>query len=70
MSPTELMIMAAQKLMKGGSIDKWIIDQSITFLHRLVLECKIDNEVSPSDKLKTITEHILKDFQSLWHILN
>lgn len=64
------MMMATQKLMKEGSTDKGIIDQSITVLHRLVLECKIDNEASPSDKLKTITEHISKYFQSLQHISN
>lgn len=64
------MMMAAQKLMKEGSTDKGIIDQLITILHRLVPECKIKIEASPSRKLKIITEHISKDFQSLQQISN
>lgn len=62
------MMMEAQKLMKEGSTDKGIIDQSITVLHRLVPKCKIDNEASPSEKLKIITKYISKDFQSLHQI--
>lgn len=55
MNPTELMMMVAQKLMKEGFADKGIIDQSITFLHRLIPECMIENEASPSGKLKALT---------------
>lgn len=39
MSPTKLMMMATQKLIKEGSTDKGIIDHSITVLHRLILDC-------------------------------
>lgn len=62
MSFSELMMMVAHKMLKEGSMDKGVIDQSITVLYRLVPECKFDKEASPSGKLKTITEHISKDF--------
>ncbi|XP_059072498.1 uncharacterized protein LOC131873613 [Cryptomeria japonica] len=70
MSSTELVMIVAQKMMKEGSVDKGVIDQSIPILHRLVPECKFDKGASPSGKLKTITERISKDFQSLHQISN
>lgn len=64
------MMMVAKKMMKEGSMDKGVIDLSITILHRLVPECKFDNEASPSGKLKIITKHISKDFQYLQQLSN
>lgn len=56
------------KLMKEGSIDKGIIDQSIIVLHRLIPDCMIKNEASPSSNLKALTKYISKNFQSLQQI--
>lgn len=54
-SPTELMMMATQKPLKEGSADKGIIDKSIIVLHKLIPDCQIENEASPSIKLKALT---------------
>lgn len=70
MSSIELMMMVAHKMMKEGSMDKRVIDQSIPILHRLAPEFKFDKGSSPSDNLKVITEHISKHFQSLQQISN
>lgn len=55
MSPIELMMMTAQKLMKEETIDKGVINHSLTLLHRFVPDCKIENEASPFSNLKVIT---------------
>lgn len=55
LSPTELMMMATHKLLKEGTIDKGLIDQSVSVLHRIMLDYQIDDGASPSGKLKALT---------------
>lgn len=65
MSSTKLMMIAAHKMIKEGTKEKQIIDHSIPILLQLVLECQINKGASPSNKLKMLTKHISKEFQSL-----
>lgn len=66
MSPTKLMMMVAQKLMKEGSTNKRIIDQSITVLHRLVPECKMIDKRAHLVSLR----QLLSTFQRIFNPCN
>lgn len=63
-------MMATQKLLKEGVVDKGLIDQSVSVFHRLLPDCQIEDGASPSSKLKTLTEHISNNFQSLRQIVD
>lgn len=64
------MIMATQKLLKESTVEKGLIDQSVSVLHRIMPDFQIEDEVCPSSKLKGLTTHISNNYQSLRQIVD
>lgn len=57
------MFVATQKLRKEGNEDKKFIEQAIRVLQQFVPRYT-SPVASPSGKLKSLTEHIAKEFQN------
>ncbi|XP_059077915.1 uncharacterized protein LOC131876511 [Cryptomeria japonica] len=66
---SERMMVATQRLLKEGSEEKQVIVQAIPVLQQLVPKYT-SLVASPSGKLKGLTEHIAKEFQTLQQVSN